>query len=389
MKKTQFKKYHPAAKSKFNTAAGKAGTKTTSPDFMKIVGIVMLAALMFVNVPVRACTTFSFADKKGTIVFGRNFDFPVGAGHIEVNKRNMRKVAFVNPPEKSVEWISKYGSITFNQIGREFPYGGMNEVGLVIEQMWLQETQYPKPDQRAALTDLQWIQYQLDNSRSVDDVVASDTLIRISVFSISKLHFLVADAAGNVASIEFLNGRMIIHRDESMPYPVLTNCTYDHSLDYKMSKDQKLNKQFNAWTENSSGRFAKAASLIERYDGAQKIIDYSYAILDSVAQPNSTQWSVVYDITNRTIRYKTMENPLIRILKLADFDFSCNSPDLFVNISDTVCSVDDFHQYSFEANYELQHSVVSKVGFLKNAISPEAIKATAEYPGAVFCNDSK
>jgi choloylglycine hydrolase len=32
---------------------------------------------------------------------------------------------------KTISWISKYGSITFNQYGREFPTGGMNEKGLV------------------------------------------------------------------------------------------------------------------------------------------------------------------------------------------------------------------------------------------------------------------
>ena len=30
-------------------------------------------------------------------------------------------------------WVSKYGSVTFNQYGRELPTGGMNEAGLVVE----------------------------------------------------------------------------------------------------------------------------------------------------------------------------------------------------------------------------------------------------------------
>ena len=93
---------------------------------------------------VLACTTFSYSDKKGNIVFGRNYDFPVGVGHIHINKRNLRRRAFISPPEKPLEWISKYGSITFNQNVIEFPYSGMNEAGLMIKQMWLQETAYPQ-----------------------------------------------------------------------------------------------------------------------------------------------------------------------------------------------------------------------------------------------------
>ncbi|MBE9509247.1 MAG: linear amide C-N hydrolase, partial [Bacteroidetes bacterium] len=220
----------------------------------------MFTAVIFILIAdaVIACTTFSFSDKKGNIVFGRNYDFPVGVGHIHINKRNMRKIAFIRPPEKPLEWISKYGSITFNQIGKEFPYGGMNEAGLVIEQMWLQETVYPQLDERYGLSELQWIQYQLDNSKSVKDVIASDSLVRISFTSVSPLHFLVSDVEGNVATIEYLDGKMTVHRDNNLPYPVLANCSYEHSSDYKASIDKKENRQFNDWTLNSSGRFAKA-----------------------------------------------------------------------------------------------------------------------------------
>ena len=46
------------------------------------------------------------------------------------------------PPEKPIEWISKYGSISFNQFGAEFPYGGINEEGLVVEIM-TSRAEYP------------------------------------------------------------------------------------------------------------------------------------------------------------------------------------------------------------------------------------------------------
>ncbi|MEA1897655.1 MAG: linear amide C-N hydrolase, partial [Bacteroidota bacterium] len=256
--------------------------------------ISIIAFTLFANV-IFACTTFSFSDKNGNIVFGRNYDFPIGVGHIHINKRNMRKTAFIRPPEKPLEWISKYGSITFNQNGKEFPYGGMNEAGLVIEQMWLQETVYPQLDERYGLSELQWIQYQLDISESVKDVINSDSLVRISFTSMSPLHFLVSDAEGNVATIEYIDGKMIVHRDSNLPYPVLANCSYEHSLNYKVSIDKKENKQFNDWTLNSSGRFAKAVSLIEKYTDDKSIVDYSFEILYSVAKKNGTQWTNVYD----------------------------------------------------------------------------------------------
>ena len=45
-------------------------------------------------------------------------------------------------------WTAQYGSITFNQYGRELPTGGINEAGLVVESMALSEARYPEPDHR-------------------------------------------------------------------------------------------------------------------------------------------------------------------------------------------------------------------------------------------------
>ncbi len=354
---------------------------------MKKVAILILAVLVFNTLS--ACTCFSFKDKNGNIVFGRNFDFPVGIGHIEINKRNMQKTAFQSVPEKSLVWISKYGSITFNQIGREFPYGGMNEAGLVIEQMWLEETQYPMPDKRYGITELQWIQYQLDNSATIQDVIASDSLIRISNTSVAKIHFLIADAAGNVAVIEFIKGKMLVHQKEQLPFPVLTNCPYDVSLKFKESIEKKENKEFSEWTKNSSGRFVKATSMINNYSGIKNIIDYSFSVLDSVAQTGSTQWSIVYNISMKEIHFKTKDNALIQKLALKDFDFSCNSPGIFVSISDTIKGIRSFQETSYKSNYLLQKYVVSKVEFLKNTITNEQIVAIAKYPETVFCSGNK
>jgi choloylglycine hydrolase len=54
----------------------------------------------------------------------------VGDGTIIVNKRNVSKTALLYSDAtgcQPVKWTSKYGSITFNQNGREFPFSGINE----------------------------------------------------------------------------------------------------------------------------------------------------------------------------------------------------------------------------------------------------------------------
>ena len=333
------------------------------------------------------CTTFFLKDQNGKMVFGRNYDFPTGEGHLVINKRNLQKTAFIRPPEKALQWISKYGSISFNQAGKEFPYGGMNEAGLVIEQMWLKETLYPEMDERYGLSELQWIQYQLDMSGSVQEVIDSDSLLRISPTSVATLHFLVADRSGDVATIEYINGKMQVHREKQLPYPVLANCPYERSLDYVDHRDKKTGKSFSGWTKNSSGRFARAAEMIKNYNGSENIEDYAFRILENVAQEGSTQWSIVYDLTNKSIAWKTMNNAAYRSIELSAVDFACDAPDLYVDVDKNFKNIADFSIYSFEDNLALIRTVFSKVDFLKNNVPEEAMLATAKYPESIRCAD--
>src|SRR5262249_3154415 len=123
--------------------------------------------------PAPACTTF-LLQGSGALYFGRNLDWFWEDGIIVINPRDVQKSAFVLPGSTPAKWTARYGSLTFNQFGREMPFGGMNEAGLVVENMWLDETEYAEPDSRPAVNLLQWIQYQLDNCKSVAEVISND-----------------------------------------------------------------------------------------------------------------------------------------------------------------------------------------------------------------------
>ncbi|MGH7456308.1 MAG: linear amide C-N hydrolase, partial [bacterium] len=147
---------------------------------------------------VQACTTFCLFDGKD-LIFGRNYDFPIGYGHVVINKRGVFKSAMADAGEQAAQWMSKHGSLTFNQFGRDNPMGGMNEAGLIVELMQLDETRYPTPDSRPALDCLEWIQYQLDNSATVNEVIQQAEKVRIR--SHVGIHYLIADGKSEIASI--------------------------------------------------------------------------------------------------------------------------------------------------------------------------------------------
>src|SRR5439155_16235802 len=127
-------------------------------------------------------------------------------------------------------WRSKYGSVTFNQFGRDHPMGGMNEQGLVVEVMWLRGTDYGKDgDPRPAVNELQFIQHLLDTAADVKEALAAAEKLRIARAH-AEVHFLACDKGGACASLEYLGGALVTHAGAALPVPVLTNDTYARSV---------------------------------------------------------------------------------------------------------------------------------------------------------------
>jgi choloylglycine hydrolase len=344
-------------------------------ELMRRRAFIAFAAALFVTNDARACTSFCF-EQNGTGVFGKNYDWNVADGLAIVNKRGMVKTAFT--PENPASWTSRYGSITFNQYGREFPSGGINEKGLVVELMWLDETMYPEPDRRRALPTLQWIQYQLDTAASVDDVVASDAKVRIADAGSARIHFLIADASGAVATFEYINGKATIHRGDKLPYPVLTNDMYQVSVTYLRHLDPT-----KPLTGSSLDRFVRASRGLP---AGKSAVDDAFALLGDVAQEGYTQWSIVYDIAEKRAYFRTRLQRDIRFLDLDSFDLSCTAPVRIVDVNALLQGDASKHMadYSSPANRELVRAAFAETEFLR-ATPPEEIDALARYPEKTRC----
>jgi len=344
----------------------------------KLYCLVLLSMLLWQAA--NACTTF-FLEKNGQMVFGKNYDWITGTGMIHTNLRGLAKSSLPLEKGNALHWTSRYGSTTFNQYGKEFPNGGMNETGLVVELMWLTESEYPAKDKRPALSVLQWIQYQLDNCSTIDEVIATDKMLRITSTGTPQ-HYLVADSKGQVATIEFLEGKMVIHRGNELPYPVLANSTYQASL-------LTTNKTTGAF---STDRFSTACQMVQQYwkpVSKKPIIDYSFDILNKVAQPGFTKWSIVYDITNRKVYFKTASNIQVKSFALTDFDYACSSSALYYNVNkgDKGNISRSFATYSSQ-----QNKLTLKTAFKESGntiqINEQLQNLVAEFPTAIKCDNS-
>jgi choloylglycine hydrolase len=334
-----------------------------------------------------SCTTF-YININGEIIFGKNYDWMTGNGMLVINKRNVSKTSLSD--SKTIDWVSKYGSVTFNQFGREFPSGGINEEGLAIEVLWLKETKYPEPDSRPVLEVLQWIQYQLDNSQSVSEVIESNSVVSVNSDA-ATVHYLVADANGNAVSIEFLNGKMVYHTGDRMPITVLANNTYEESLSYYESVETP-DEVLSLKSLNSLDRFATACSMVQAYERYPKesVVDYGFSILQEVKSSEYTQWSIIYDIKNRVIYFKTLSNEKIRDVELSSINFDCDTPVKVVGLDENLEGKINsyFIDYTTEYNRNLIRTSYNAVEFLRN-IPDEYVNDVAEYPESMECENEQ
>jgi len=335
--------------------------------------------LLFLIYSTNACTTF-FIHHNGKMVFGCNYDWMADEGMVCTNQRGLAKTSMKMPDGNTISWVSRYGSITFNQYGKEFPTGGMNEKGLVVELMWLDGTIYPQPDQRPSIGVLQWIQYQLDNHASVEEVIKSDSQLRITSKG-TPLHYLIADADGRAATIEFLNGKLKVQRGADLPLPVLTNDTYSNSLAGHSSGTVNGN--------NSLERFSTACNMISQYKNdtaGRSIVDESFEVLNKVEQGNYTKWTIVYDITEKKIWYKTQRFKQLRSVSFAAFNFSCESSSRHININGSeegdISSL--FKEFSTLINQKtLENAAMQSSSQVP--LSRQQIMAIIAYPATIIC----
>ena len=275
-----------------------------------------------------ACTTFCVRGPDG-LVFGRNYDYFFGEALVLVNPRGVEKVSLLE--RQPARWTSRHGSVTFNQYGKDNPTGGVNERGLVVELMELQETRYPAPDSRPALGALEWIQYQLDNFATVDEAIAGARRVRIG--TVAPLHFLLADRSGDSAVIEFLHGRMMVRRGETLPARALANTPYDEDLAYA-SRAPASRDPLPRGLDGSRERFARTLRAVKDFEAAPQgsAVDRSFEILDAVAQEGYTQWQVVYDLARSTIHYRTTANRERRSIAFAGLSYACKASGSMLDV---------------------------------------------------------
>jgi len=347
------------------------------------------SAGIFIN---QGCTSFCL-DNNGYAIFGANYDFVKDHydGLVIVNKRNISK-SFAQPdtPGKHVTWISKYGSVSFNFIASQTSWTGMNEAGLIIYSMRLDEgSKGPEPDRRPCILIHYWLQYMLDNFSNVEEIMASDSAMR--VVSPGRIpHYLVSDRYGNCAIIEFLNGKMVTHSGKNLPVKVLSNSSYDRSIsEWESILMLRKNRQPVSNKGGSSlGRFIRAADRIAMFHpiDSETAIIAAFNILKEIG--GQTNWSIVFDAKNLQIHFKTIVHSEKRMIDLQKLDFSCQAPVKMIDINEKLSGdiTEQLKDYSFEYHFDHAVSAAEKYGL---EMGPEELMKYIRSVEEMPCMDIK
>lgn len=319
-----------------------------------------------------ACTVMQLR-LGGERVVARNHDWITGGGLVMINPRGIDKRALstVNPKR----WTSEYGSVSFNQFGREIPFAGMNEAGLTVDLLQLPQAKFPEAtDPRDSVNVVQWVQYQLDTAATVDEVVDSLSRVRPMPFIavLEKVHYFVTDVSGDSAIIEFTNGKATVCRNPKDAC-ALANSTWGDSA--RAIQDQRA-------VTGSEWRLLKARQAVERSSDVPpnlSAVDFAFQTLDTVAQPPRTQWSLVYQPEIRRVTFRTRASPERRWIDFDDVAFDEASPVLCVdvNMSHSGNIVDLWQPFTSKANQRIVHEAFDAIApksFLRSAVKALVIQ---------------
>lgn len=348
-----------------------------------------------------SCSTFFLSTVEDKVV-GHNLDDYIEVpGLVIANLRNVAKEninwqdlkGFRSRLRPRVQWVSKYGSITCNTFGKEFPDGGLNEAGLYIGEMTLLGTRYPTGQGLPKIYHNQWMQYILDNFETVEQVLAS--LSKVVIEGHCQWHFFAADKHGQASVIEFLNGEAIIHTGDQLPVKVLCNAAYAqeiaHLPEYQGFGGTKPVDRDN--NQENDERFPQAAFMLQQYEtqistrqaNLPTAVAKAFAILAKLDCGNN-KWSIIFDINQMRVYFHTYRVREIKHADFSSFDLSGKAPAMILDIhqpgSGDVSG--QFRAYSAAANRAAIHDMWAGVDFgkplLNKFFKPWLVSKLSNYP---------
>ena len=303
-----------------------------------------------------ACTRVLYVGDDGLVITGRSMDWGEDMfSNAWVFPRGMKRHGAAGP--NSLQWTSKYGSLSISSYEAGVA-DGMNEAGLVMNGLYLAESDYGKPDGRPTASVMAFGQYVLDNFGSVAEAVRGMRGDAIRVIGPvlpngrgAQTHMSLSDPTGDSAIFEYIGGKLVIYHGKE--HRVMTNSpTYDQQLainGYWKGVDPLT---FLPGSITAADRFARVSFLINAIPKKldphtiKAVPGASYenqamcgvlSVMRSIGTPlgithpskpnlSSTLWRTVWNHKDKVLFFDSATSPNVFWVPLSKLDFRQGAP---------------------------------------------------------------
>ncbi|MHC1694052.1 MAG: C45 family autoproteolytic acyltransferase/hydrolase [Eubacteriales bacterium] len=234
------------------------------------------------------CSAFTSQNIYGQRIYGRNFDFDYSPallltttpsdGYASISMVNLAYAGYSedNLPHNGLS--NRFLTLTAPFL----PFDGMNEKGVVIALLAVPKADPPNKEGRIMLNTTTAIRLILDHAASVDEAINLLDNYNIYFSGGVECHYLISDASGDSAVIEFIEGEIKIIRSET---------------DYQLATNFIMFQGLNVGEGGSEfERYETIKNRLETTNGEINEAD-AMKLLADVKISNRTQWSVIYNQT--------------------------------------------------------------------------------------------
>ena len=315
----------------------------------------------------KACTGITLHTQSNQPVTARTIEWaatPLNAMFVVMPRGEKQYSLLPDGTSNGKQFVSNYGHVGIAVENDAFVMEGINEAGLGAGLFYFPEygeyMPYKEEDKSLCVSDMQFVAWVLSTCATIDEMIALMPTIRVIGIDprASTVHWRVTEPSGRQVVIEIVNQEVKIHEN---PLGVLTNSpeftwhitnlnNYVNLMAGSVSHRWLGSLQLSAFGGGSGlhglpgdmtppSRFVRAAifqSTAPRLETAEETVVQAFHLMNNFDipvgiqfsdpelvpdMPSATQVTIVSDLQNQRLYYRTMYNSNIRCVDMKKIDF--------------------------------------------------------------------
>ncbi len=233
-----------------------------------------------------ACSSFKAVTNGSGVLYGRNYDLKGNPsalmlythpsdGYASISMVNLNTLMVSTGKKNAPNFAANLLAAPY------FPADGMNEHGVAVAIMTVPTSSFSREPAKVTIMRWQVIRLILDYARNVEEAITLLNRYNVNVATFgTSVHYFVADATGDSAVIEFIDGGMQVMRNKD---------SWQAATNFLIYNCQGIGKN----------RYARLASTLS-VDSGSFTEAKAMTLLGTVSLEN-TVWSVVYNLSTRQV----------------------------------------------------------------------------------------